>query len=228
MVFFHAFYDMSLLFPLGKTLLDFFTPFEPFFAGMFILVSGVACNLSHNNLKRGGLLLLIAVGVTLVTLLVLPSEAIYFGILHLLSVSMLLYAVLRPVIQKIPIAAGVVVTLLLFLLTYGVSDGHIGVLDWVKIPLPSDWYQTKVLFPLGLRHRQFFSADYFPLLPWLFLFFCGSFLGRLGVEKGFPAFFHPRRSRFFSFLGRHSLVIYLLHQPILYGLLWLIQFVVTS
>ena len=62
MIFYHAFYTMAFLFgiPLGRTLLYFFMPAEPYFAGLFILISGISCQLSHSNLIRGAKLLLVA------------------------------------------------------------------------------------------------------------------------------------------------------------------------
>ena len=52
MVFYHAFYTVGVLFNIGwaMVLLNFFTPAEPYFAGLFILISGLACNLSYSNL----------------------------------------------------------------------------------------------------------------------------------------------------------------------------------
>lgn len=55
MVFYHAFYSMSEFFgfEIGTKLLDFFTPAEPFFAALFIVISGISSRLSHDNTKRG-------------------------------------------------------------------------------------------------------------------------------------------------------------------------------
>lgn len=62
MVFYHAFYSMSEFFNIavGTKLLDFFTPAEPFFAALFIVISGISSRLSHNNTKRGVRLLCVA------------------------------------------------------------------------------------------------------------------------------------------------------------------------
>ena len=66
--------------------------------------------------------------------------------------------------------------------------------------------------------KSFFSTDYFPLLPWLFLFWAGYFLHHLlGRERLAPL----RRSVCppLGWMGRHSLVLYLLHQPVILGVL---------
>ena len=87
MVFYHAFYSAAYLlgWQWGKVLLSFFMPAEPYFAGLFILISGISSQLSHSNLIRGLKLLAVAVCVTLVTGFFLPDQIIRFGILHLLS-----------------------------------------------------------------------------------------------------------------------------------------------
>ena len=56
------------------------------------------------------------------------------------------------------------------------------------------------------------------MLPWIFLFFCGSLLGRILVGRGDRPALLRSRCRPLAFLGRHSFVIYLVHQPVLYGL----------
>ena len=86
MVFYHGFYTLAYLYhlELGKILLYFFMPAEPWFAGLFILIAGVSSNLSHSNLIRGLKLAGVALVVTLATWLVVPEERILFGILHFL------------------------------------------------------------------------------------------------------------------------------------------------
>ena len=80
--------------------------------------------------------------------------------------------------------------------------------------MPGGWWR----FPLGLGPSGIFSADYFPLLPWIFVFLFGTWLGRYIKDGKFPAWFYEASMPGFSTVGRHSLVIYVLHQPVLYGL----------
>ena len=87
--------------------------------------------------------------------------------------------------------------------------------------LPAWLYHTGPLGDfLGFPAPEFTSSDYFPLLPWIFLYGVGYFLHALwltgeGPERGR----HRRPVPVLGWLGRHSLVVYLLHQPVLYGLL---------
>ena len=67
------------------------------------------------------------------------------------------------------------------------------------------------------------SADYFPLLPWGFLFFLGVWLGGPIREGKFPSWFYEVEIPVFPAIGRKTLLIYLLHQPVMYGILWLAE-----
>jgi len=83
------------------------------------------------------------------------------------------------------------------------------------------------LIPLGIRFPRFASSDYFPLIPNLGYFLIGAALGRTVYRKKTTLL--PRVNenimpiRFLCFCGRKSLWIYLLHQPILTGLLALVR-----
>ena len=78
--------------------------------------------------------------------------------------------------------------------------------------------ESRWLRMLGWVYEGFVSTDYFPLLPYFFVYAAGVFAGRL-IQERRPAVFYRRHSRPLAFLGRHSLGIYLVHQPVLYGLL---------
>lgn len=112
------------------------------------------------------------------------------------------------------------VTLLLFAATYHTQDGFWQLGPW-QILLPGAWYANLFTAFFGFFPRGFFSTDYFPLLPWLFLFWAGYFLhfcmGRARMEPLRRSVCAP-----LGWLGRHSLGIYLLHQPVIYGVLLLL------
>lgn len=228
MVFFHAFYTMSESFgmKLGTTLLDFFMPAELYFAGLFIVMSGFACRLSRSNAKRGAILLCIATALTGATLLLerwgMQGTTIWFGILHLLSLCMLLFALLRPLLDRIHPAIGCLICIALFVLFYPISKGKIGFPGLFSVSIPDLFYQSDWLAPLGMYSRRFHSADYFPLLPWMFLFLAGSFVGVAEQKGKCPRCCYRLHIRPLAFLGRHALIVYVAHQPIIFALLWLI------
>ena len=148
-------------------------------------------------------------------LLFMPEDRVVFGVLTLLGAAMLITGLLQPLLQKIPAWAGLVVSLLMFAATYHTQDGFWQLGPW-QILLPGVWYANLFTAFFGFFPRGFFSTDYFPLLPWLFLFWAGYFLhfcmGRARMEPLRRSVCAP-----LGWLGRHSLGIYLLHQPVIYG-----------
>lgn len=218
MVFYHAFFMLGYFFEiefLAKAQV-FFEPLQPVFACLFIFISGISSNLSRSNFKRGIRLLGIALGFTLVTAVILPrfditGAEIYFGVLHLLSVSMLLYALVRPLVSKIPTTVGMVVSLALFAMTYTVQSG-----SFLWLDLPDKLYELGFLAPFGFPGDSFYSADYFPLLPFLFMFFAGTFFGRLAAAEKLPGWWYVSRCRPLAVIGGKTLIIYILHWPIIF------------
>ena len=222
MVFFHAFYTIGYLFnvPWGQALFRFFQPSEAFFAGVFVFICGISCRLSHSNWKRGGLLLLVAAGISAVLWVFMRSEMIWFGILHFLAVAILLFALLRPLLDRIPPAAGLAACAALLLLTWWVpayKGGAFGIPGLFSLPVPDAWQGCLWLYPLGLS-ESIPAGDYFPLLPWIFCFLAGSFAGVWAKAGRFPRWMYTRRVPFFSWIGKHTLVIYVVHQPVIYGI----------
>ena len=95
----------------------------------------------------------------------------------------------------------------------------LGFEGFVLCPLPATLYRNLLTTYLGFPHRGFFSTDYFPLLPWFFLFVTGYFLHRVLDQRNLTQRLFARgRVPVLNWMGNHSLIIYLLHQPILYGL----------
>ena len=179
------------------------------FAGLFILLSGVSSNFSRSNVKRGLKALACALVITAVT--VVMDMPILFGVLHLLGTCMVLYGLTRPLWEKLPFWVVPAVSLLGLVLTGDMVGG---------VSSESRW-----LWMLGWTYEGFVSTDYFPLLPWVFVFLLGTWAGKYIKAGRMPAWFYGADCPPLAAVGRHSLVIYVLHQPMLYGLtmagLWL-------
>lgn len=218
MVFYHAFYMLGSFFEMEflAAAQKFFEPLQPPFACLFILISGISCNLSHSNFVRGARLFAIALGFTLVTAVILPKfgidEAqIIFGILHLLSVSMLLFALLQKPLLKIPPAVGFAVCVVLFFICWSVPSGSI-----LGFDLPHALFANNFTAALGFAPHGFYSADYFPLIPFLFMFFAGTFIGRFVLNGDLPEGFYKLRCKPLAAIGRKTLIIYIAHWPIIF------------
>jgi len=171
-------------------------------AGLFILLCGVSSNFSHSNVRRGGKTLLFALLITVVTAAM--DMTIVFGILHLLGICMLLYGLTQSFWQKLPPWVIPLLALAGTLLTAKLTDGY-----------PTD---IPHLWMFGLVTPSFSSEDYFPLLPWIFIFLFGTWLGKYIAAGKFPRWFYTVRAPLFAPLGRHSMLIYLAHQPVLFAL----------
>ena len=183
----------------------------------FILLSGMCWQLSRHHVKRGLLLVGCGAAISLITWLAMPSQRILYGVLNLLGLSALLLIPLDKLFRKVPAWAGLGGALLLFALTKNVSRGSLGFEGLVLCPLPEWLYATDLFAVAGFPSPTFWSTDYFPLLPWFFLFCAGYFLwGLLSQSERAKELLAPG-VRPLSFLGRHSLIIYLAHQPVLMG-----------
>ncbi len=232
MVFYHAFYTIGYSFDIefGRVLMDFFMPAEPYFAVFFIALSGAMCQLTRSNFKRGLKLLCISALLTAVTLAMtyfgFEGSEIYFGILHLLAVGMLLVALINPLLKRLNPLFLAIVFLALFILCYNVEYGYLG-LGSLRFQLPQSLYNTDSLFIFGFHSLYFYSADYFPLLPWIFMFLFGAALGLYEARGKFPKFLIKRRIIPFGFIGRHALEIYILHQPVIFGIAFAIEWVIS-
>lgn len=165
---------------------------------IFFLLSGICATLGQRCLRRGITVLLGAAAVSVVAAAI--GNPIRFGVLHALGCCMVLWTWL----QKLP--RQVLPYLSFYLITAGILFRTVT----VSVPF---------LYPIGLCTVDFSSADYFPLFPYLGYFLAGVCLGRwLYPERRslLPAVpFDGKLSRLLSFCGRHSLLLYLLHQPVL-------------
>ena len=181
----------------------------------FILLSGYCFHLGHHRLRRG--LLSLGGGALVSAVSQVAGSPIHWGVLTLLGAAALLTIPLDPLLRRLPARAGLAGSFCLFFLLREVNQGYLGFEGAALLTLPADWYQNYLTALLGFPGPDFFSADYFSLLPWLFLFWTGYFLYRLRPEgEG-----RELRLPLVTTLGRHSLAAYLLHQPLIYGVLWM-------
>ncbi len=185
----------------------------------FILLSGFCAGMSQHPLKRGLMVFGLGAIVSLATALFMPENIVIFGVLTLIGTCMLLMIPLRPLLQKLPAGLGLVLFAALFFVTRNVNEGVLGFEDIRIAALPDGLYRNYLTAFLGFPQAGFYSTDYFSLLPWLFLFLTGfSLYGLLKTQlpkltwKGIAPL---------NFIGRHALMIYAVHQPLLYGICWL-------
>lgn len=216
-ILFHLMYDLVYLFgivelstPLARSLYQLGNDWG---GTPFLILSGLCATIGSKPIKRG----LTVIGGGLIINLVTAcmyffgfadkSIIIYFGVLHCIGTCMLLWSLFR----KLPTSV---------LLILGIAMAAVGLYMRHNVYVDFPW-----LIPLGFVPRTFASSDFFPLLPNLGYFLIGAAAGRTFYKS--KATLLPNANannpviRFFSFFGKHSLIIYLLHQPILAGLVGL-------
>ncbi len=185
-------------------------------AVIFIFLVGVSLTLSYSRaqassrmpnaqiflkfLNRGLKIFSWGLIITLVSWLFLKNDLIIFGILHLIGLSIILaYPFLKLRFENLFLGAGILIA--------GFFIQHIKV--------NSLWFLW-----LGLTPQNFFYIDYEPLIPWFGVVLLGIFAGNVLYSNGLRSFSVPSIEKLniiksFSFLGRNSLLIYLIHQPVL-------------
>ncbi len=220
MIVYHTVYDLSAFFAFpidprsfGWLLLERIT------AHLFLLIVGVSFAVSWEKLERKGTsynarlkkyalralaILVCGMLVSLATAIVDPHTYVRFGILHLIAASVLL---------------------LPFFFTLRAWNFLLGMIVIMIAPVVHDVsVSTSLLLPLGIAPSTFASVDYFPLFPWFGTVLIGASLGNLLYGRSLLQIHLPLEKpwqRALTFPGRYSLLIYLVHQPIILALLWM-------
>lgn len=189
---------------------------------LFVAISGACVVFSRSPEKRGAQLFVIGTVITLVTLIFMPSQLIICDVLCLLGFCMMVFSVTKRFILKIPSALGFFGCLLLFAFTCNIQNGYLGFPGIFSIDIPLSLYKSDSLFFFGIYSENFFSSNYWPVFPMIFLFFAFVYIGKLAKEKKLPKIAYSRLCPPIELVGKHTLVIYVVHQPIIYGILWLI------
>jgi len=186
--------------------------FQLFIGITFLLIVGISLTLSYARIKnkkvnvgnkylmRGLKLLGIAMLVTLATHIAISSGTVFFGVLHLIAVS---------IIISVPFLNKRITNLVL-----GIFAVLLGILfSTVTVSSP-------FLVWLGFRLLGFYTIDYYPVFPWFGIVLIGMYLGNTfypGGERTIKIFKNkPKWSNILSWLGRHSLKIYFFHAVVIY------------
>ncbi|MGI9355132.1 MAG: heparan-alpha-glucosaminide N-acetyltransferase [Rhizobiaceae bacterium] len=197
----------------GTTLEGGWVIFARAIATSFLFLVGVSLMLAHAEVirwrgywKRLVQVAAAAAVITVTTYIAFPETFIFFGILHAIAVFSVLALAFVGLHWSISALAAVAIFVI-----------------WKVAKV--DLFQLPVLWWIGLVPKPPLSNDYVPVFPWLAATLAGIALAnlaaRLGVLKPFGAIDLPTLlSKPLSFIGQHSLVYYMLHQPVMLGLLW--------
>lgn len=203
MVIYHTVYDLSVYAGWSVVFDRGFWFWYGKLAMIFPFVSGISSGFSRQGSWRNGLkLLLLGMGITGVTFLAIPEEFVRFGALHFLGVAMILYPLLNLLSSWAlgALAGGI------FLLTGTIAKIEVG---------------SGLLVPLGITYYGYNSADYFPLFPYLGVFILGMIAYKLYYYKKQSLFRFDLGNKYIAAISKRSLWIYILHQPLLLGAIFL-------
>ncbi|MBR5057729.1 MAG: DUF1624 domain-containing protein [Clostridiales bacterium] len=238
MILHHFAYDLRFVFKydvfsfIGAECDWFWAFLHPFFIFVFVMISGICCQFSRNNFKRALKLLIVSLGFTVVTItadhFLDLGCSIYFNVLHLLCVSTFLFAVFDHVEQKKTgertSRNGDAVLFLIVMVFFWLLNG----LHYYHYRFRMGWLSL-----LGIEPHPdaaWNAGDEIGLIPWVGVFFLGVLIGRhiyKNKETLFPN--APKAvhavSGPFEWIGRNSLLVYILHQPIVLGILYLLRYV---
>ncbi|MBE6896349.1 MAG: DUF1624 domain-containing protein [Ruminococcaceae bacterium] len=204
MVYDHVMYDLNSIFGVRVHTIDLIGDFS---AVLFMILCGISTTLSRNSLKRGMLVFGAAILLTVVTgavdALFNTRLIIVFGILHLLGIAM----ILSYFIKKLPNVFIAIISVIIYILS---------------IPFKQINDMGNYLFAFGIHDITFYSSDYYPLIPFLAFVFVGIIIGKLLYKDKTSLFPFSIGKNPLSFIGKHSLILYLIHQPIVLAITFLI------
>jgi len=192
----------------------FWANFRRFIVGSFLLLVGISIVLANRkplNIKRFNqrllLLILYAVLVSLGSYLVFPESFIYFGILHFIVVASILGLAFRKFYWlNLILGIGILV---------------------LELSYTNAYFDNPAINWIGFTTHLPYTEDYVPLIPWFGIVLIGMFVGRALFTRNTPEWLTWRANNIvtktLAFGGRHSLHIYILHQPIFIGLIALVS-----
>lgn len=196
---------------------------------LFIFVSGMSCALMKpaKHFQRGIFLNLLGLLITAATCFFVPAAPIHYGVLTFIGSALLITYILEDkgaLLTRLENGIGSIACMLIciacVILTYSLQTGELRILGstlakWPLWPYERNWAW------LGFPHESFFSSDYVPVLPHIFAFWLGWFYIRYTMShnaKQLLLTIHPQ----LNFLGKHSLLIYFIHQPLMLAILMLL------
>jgi len=192
----------------------------------FFMIAGITSKFSRNNFKRSLIIICTALIISIVTIMRSEDLAIYFGVLHCMGFCMLIYAIIEKFFFKLSEKINFVLMFSLFFICYFLIEVYfIRIIKIIPIT-PVKLFDVEIpLYILGFYSTTFYSADYYPIIPWIFMFFAGVAFGQILREGNAPKFMYEAQIKPLSFIGRHPLIIYASHLPVIILILFILNMI---
>ena len=185
----------------------------------FIFLSGFCWHFGRDKLRHGLKIFLGGAVITAVTLLFMPEDRVVFGVLTFIGSAAIIVTIFDKRLKRLSAPAGFIISFLLFLLTKQVNQGYLGFGPYRILALPSFLYKNLLTAYLGFPSKGFFSTDYFSIIPWIFLYTAGYYAYIWMESRDLLRIFKKSLCPPLGIAGRHSFWIYMVHQPVLFGIL---------
>ncbi len=189
----------------------------------FIFVSGLSFSFAKKPLKNGIIVFVCGAIISAVTMYFMPEVRILFGILTLIGSCIIILSLLQRLLKKIPGIIGFLISASLFFVTRNVNKGSLGFEDIIISELPGEWYANLFTTYIGFTENGFMSTDYFSLIPWIFLFLCGYYVYNILLKYNLLDKILKFKIGPLAAIGQKTLIVYMIHQPILYGIIILMS-----
>ncbi|MBE3122233.1 MAG: DUF1624 domain-containing protein [Thermoplasmata archaeon] len=212
MIFLHLLWDLDFfqVYPLNNDVYQ----FNKIFASSFFMLVGIclvimtARKTPLEQFKWGLKIFNIGMGLSIITLVFMPDRPILFGVLHCIGLSIIISI---PFLQIKRYTILVCSAFALIVMLLGLAIRTVIIENPTIIQLIVGFHQSD-----SWKH----TIDYFPLFPWLGIVLFGIVIGNILYKDGqrqfgIPAIIQNKSSAVISFFGRHSLPVYLAHQPVL-------------
>lgn len=231
MVIYHAVWDGVYIFgwdlPFFRTQAAFY--WQQTTCITFLLLSGFCLQLGRHKIKRALTVLICSGIIWIVTEIAMPASAVRFGVLTLIGSAMLLMSLAERYIKRLNPWVSLAVCLVCFALTRYLKNGWLGFFRIPLVKMPSFLYSGGALSAyLGFMPEGFYSSDYFPLIPWIFVFAAGCFLYLIFERRSWLRYLEGPSCKALELVGRKALWIYMAHQALIYGVLYLIHEIILK
>lgn len=198
---------------------------------LFLLLVGISLSISYQRAKqkytsnqltlkytkRGIIVIGYGLIITLFTYLIIGNTYVRFGILHLIGSSIILsIPILHYLYKTPPISLQKKMTSII-------------AFSIILLSTPTTSVNTSIFTPIGFPPHSFTTIDYYPLIPWIGVVYIGIVIGHMLYKDNqrtfvldMPYFQTMPPMKILQWAGQHSLIIYLVHQPIIIGLIYIL------
>lgn len=195
----------------------------------FIFISGFVYSLGKRHLKNGLIVLSLGILITIGSVLFLYEIRDIFGVLWILGIYSLIMIPVdkffeKKSVNKLIYSFLIAVIMIFLVMTWNINSGFLGLEGIYKIDLSPRLYNGYIMTFIGFMDPTFYSVDYFSFFPWIFVFLEGYFIHKIIRGTCFEEKILTIKVPGLSEIGKHSLILYLIHPIIIFVICTIIEY----